>query len=252
MIPIKTQKEIQKMRAACRVVADTHEKVKAFIKPGITTAELDRIAEDFILSVGAKPNFKNYCKYPAATCISVNDVVIHGIPGAYALQEGDLVSIDLGAVLDGWHGDAARTFAVGKVSSAAEKLLTVTRECFFEGIKQARSGRTIGDISHAVQTHAEKNGFSVVRTFCGHGIGRALHEEPQIPNYGVPGQGPRLQAGHVLAIEPMINLGGFAVTVDQTDGWTVRTRDGTLSAHYENTVLITQGEPEILTDTAEK
>ena len=236
------------MRAASRIVADTLKHVEAFIKPGVTTGGLNKIAEDYILSRGAYPNFKNYFGYPAATCISVNDVVIHGIPDAYALREGDIVSLDFGAVKDGYHGDAARTYPVGNVSKEAAKLMAVTRECFYEGLKQARAGRRVGDISRAIQARAEANGYSVVRAFCGHGIGKNLHEDPQIPNYGAPGQGPCLQAGFVLAIEPMVNAGGFEVTVDPVDKWTVRTKDGKLSAHYENTVLITNGGPEVLTE----
>jgi len=250
MIPVKSQTAIEKMRAAGKIVADTLAYVEPFIKPGITTKELDKLAEDFILSRGAKPNFKNYNGYPAATCISVNDAVIHGIPDGYALKDGDIVSLDFGAVLDGYHGDAARTYAVGASSKGAERLISVTRACFYEGLKEARHGRRVGDISNAVQRHAEQNGFSPVQAFAGHGIGRELHEEPPVPNFGAPGQGPLLRAGQVLAIEPMINAGGFAVKVER-DGWTVRTKDGSLSAHYENTVLITYGEPEILTTNNE-
>ena len=245
MIPIKTLKEIEKMRAVNRIVAETHRHVEKYLQKGITTKELDKIAEDFILSCGARPNFKNYGGYPAATCISVNDTVIHGIPDSYALCDGDIVSLDFGAVYGGYHGDAARTHAIGKIPPSAERLITVTRECFFEGIREARAGRRIGGIGKAIQSHAEKNGFSAVRAFCGHGIGKKLHEDPSVPNYGSENQGPLLKAGYVLAIEPMINEGGFAVKIE-SDGWTVKTADGSLSAHYENTVLITNGDPEIL------
>ncbi|MCL2061710.1 MAG: type I methionyl aminopeptidase [Firmicutes bacterium] len=245
MIPIKNAKEIAKMRAVNAIVAAAHRHIQGYLSAGITAKEIDTIVEDFILSQGAKPNFKNLYRYPAATCISINDAVIHGIPKAVALKDGDIVSLDFGAVLDGWHGDAARTYAIGSVSNSAQRLIEVAKECFYQGLAEARAGRRVGDISYAVQAHAEKNGCSIVRSYSGHGIGRRLHEEPAIPNYGAKGQGALLKRGMTLAIEPMINLGGFEVKVD-ADGWTVRTQDGFLSAHYENTVLITDGEPEIL------
>jgi len=246
MIPIKSSQEIEKMRAVNRIVAHALSELEKYIAPGISAIELDRIAEEFVLKSGAKPNFKNYRGFPNSICLSVNDVVIHGIPDGYILKDGDIVSIDMGAVKNGFHGDAARTFAVGNISKEAQNLIDVTRECFFEALKQARVGRRVGDISHAVQVHAEKNGFSVVRPFAGHGIGRHLHEDPSIPNYGAPHQGPLLKAGYTLAIEPMINQGTYAVRVEP-DGWTVRTTDKKLSAHYENTVLITHSDPEVLT-----
>lgn len=245
MISIKNAQEIIKMRKVNQIVAKTHEYIKQFIRPGITTKEIDALAEEFILATGAKPNFKNYNGFPATACISVNDVVVHGIPSSYALKDGDIVSLDFGAVLDGYHADAARTHGVGTISSEAEQLIRVTRECFFEGIKHARANRRLGDISHAIQVHAEKFGYGVVRQMVGHGIGRKLHEEPTVPNYGVGGSGPILKAGYILAIEPMINQGTFKIKFDP-DGWTCRTMDGSLSAHYENTVLITNDEPEIL------
>ena len=247
MISVKNAKEIEKMRAAGKIIGDTHRYVQQFVKPGVTTRELDKLAEDFILSHGARPNFKNYNGFPNAACISVNDVVIHGIPGGYVLKDGDIVSLDFGAELNGYHSDAARTHPVGKISKEAQRLIDVTRECFYEGIKEARAGRRVGDISNAVQVHAERNGFSVVRAFVGHGIGKKLHEEPSIPNFGAAGSGPLLQAGYVLAVEPMINQGSWQIKIEP-DHWTVRTIDGKLSAHYENTLLVTYQAPEILTD----
>ena len=247
MITVKSQADLVKMREACRIVRDVHLYIEQFVKDGVSTAELDRLAEEFILKNGAKPNFKNYHGYPATACISVNDVVVHGIPSEkIILHEGDIVSVDLGAEYKGFHGDAARTHAVGKISEQRQKLIDVTRESFFEGVKNARAGRRLGDISHAVQTHAEKNGFSVVRAMVGHGIGRKLHEDPSVPNYGAAGQGVLLKAGYTLAIEPMINAGAYAVKF-LSDGWTCKTADGSDSAHYENTVLITNDEPQILT-----
>jgi len=247
MIPTKSPKEIQKMRDSCAIVAKAFKELEKHIKIGISTKELDAIAESFILSCGAKPSFKGYRGFPASSCISVNDVVIHGIPNAgRILKDGDIVSIDLGALKDDFHGDAARTFAVGNISKEAARLIDVTKECFFEGLRQARAGRRVGDISNAVQIHAERFGFSVVRNYTGHGIGRKLHEDPSIPNYGATGTGAILKAGYCLAIEPMINQGDFKTTLD-ADKWTVRTADGSLSAHYENTVLITHTDPEILT-----
>ncbi len=235
------------MREACAIVAKTHELLAKHIKAGVTTAQLDALAEEFILSCGAKPNFKHYNGYPATACISVNDVVVHGIPSPdQVLEEGDIVSVDLGAVKDGYHGDAARTYPVGKVSARRQKLIDVTRECFFEGLKEVAPGKRLGDISSAVQSHAEANGFSVVRVMVGHGIGKKLHEEPSIPNFGPPGQGAVLKKGYCLAIEPMINAGTFKVKFD-ADGWTCRTLDGSDSAHYENTVLVTESGYEILT-----
>ncbi len=246
MISIKNALEIEKMRKVNKIVGDTHRHIEKFLRVGITTKELDTIAEDYILSTGAKPNFKNYNGYPATACISVNDVVVHGIPSNYALKDGDIVSIDLGAVLNGYHGDAARTHGIGTISKEAQQLIDVTRESFFKGIEHARSGRRLGDISHAIQVHVEKFGYGIVRQMVGHGIGKRLHEEPSIPNFGSAGQGPILKPGYTLAIEPMINEGVYAIKFDN-DGWTCRTKDGKLSAHYENTVLITNCDPEILT-----
>ncbi|WP_297630576.1 type I methionyl aminopeptidase [uncultured Clostridium sp.] len=246
MIFLKNDSEISKMRAAGRIVGETLLLLEKNIKPGISTADLNKIADDFIVSRGAKPSFKGLYGFPAALCISINDEIIHGIPGKYILKDGDIVSVDCGAYLDGFHGDAARTFPVGNVTEEAKKLIEVTRQSFFEGIKYAKKGYRLSDISHAIQSHAEAHGFSVVKNFVGHGIGRDLHEDPEVPNFGNPGKGPILNNGMVLAIEPMINVGSFR-TKTLKDGWTVVTSDGSLSAHYENTIAILPDGPEILT-----
>ena len=218
------------------------------VKPGVSTKEIDRAVNEYIVSQGAKPSFLNYNGFPASACISVNSTVIHGIPGGYILKEGDIVSVDVGAFYQGFHGDCAATYACGAISTEAQKLIDVTKQSFFEGIRFARKGARVLDISHAIQTYVESKGFSVVRSFVGHGVGRKLHEEPEVPNFGAPGRGPRLLPGMTLAIEPMVNVGTYDVKVLK-DGWTTVTADGKLSAHYENTVLITDGEPEILTVT---
>jgi methionyl aminopeptidase len=246
MIIIKSNQEIEIMRSAGKIVAETLLLVEEKIKPGITTAELDRIAEEFITKHGARPSFKGLYGFPSSLCISVNEQVVHGIPGAYVLREGDIVSIDCGACLNGFHGDAARTFPVGKVSDEAKALIDVTKDCFFEGIKFAQVGNNLTDISNGIQRYVESSGFSVVRDFVGHGIGKNVHEDPDIPNFGKPGKGPKLVEGMVLAIEPMINAGGFKVRTLK-DNWTVVTSDKSLSAHYENTVAILPDGPEILT-----
>lgn len=238
--------EIEYMRNAGKVVADTLATIEAVIKPGITTAEINKLAEEFILEQGAKPSFKGYGGFPASICASVNDEVIHGIPDNRVLQEGDIISVDCGAVLNGFHGDAARTFPVGKISKEAEELIRVTKECFFKGVEKAKVNNRLTDISAAVQIYAESFGYSVVRDFVGHGIGKSMHEDPQVPNYGTAGRGPKLSHGMVLAIEPMINIGKFNIKV-KPNGWTVVTSDGSLSAHYENTVAILNSGPEILT-----
>ena len=248
MIPVKNERELAVMRQACRITAAARALAGEMVRPGVTTKEIDKAVHDFIVAQGAKPSFLNYHGYPASACISVNNVVIHGIPGGYKLQEGDIVSVDVGAYWKGFHGDCAATFACGRISPTAEKLISVTKQSFFEGIKMARQGYRVSDISHAVQSYVEENGFSVVRTFVGHGVGEKLHEEPEVPNYGSPGRGPRLIKGMTLAIEPMVNVGGADVRILR-DKWTTVTSDGSLSAHYENTVLITDGEPEILTVT---
>jgi len=252
MIVIKSEKEIELMKEPCRIVALALQKMEESIKPGMTTKDLDKIAETVLKQNGAKPSFKGQQgfegskPYPAIICASVNHQVIHGIPGDYVLKEGDIVSVDMGAYKNGYHGDAARTFAVGEISEQAKKLIEVTKQSFFEGLKMAKVGNRVSDISHAVQSYVEQYGFSVVRDFVGHGVGKELHEEPQVPNYGKPGRGPRLQKGMVIAVEPMINEGTFEIEILR-DGWTVVTADGKLSAHYENTFVITEGEAEILT-----
>lgn len=246
MIYIKSRKEIELMREAGRIVAQAHELIREAIKPGITTGELDQIAERHILKMGAAPAFKGYRGFPASICASVNHEVVHGIPGPRELEEGDIISIDIGAVHKGYYGDAARTHAVGKIGRQAQELIKVTKESFYEGIRFAKVGYRLSDISHAIQSHIEGHGFSVVRNYVGHGIGTSMHEEPQIPNYGPPGKGPRLREGMALAIEPMVNIGTYDVKV-LSDGWTVVTLDGEYSAHYENTIAITDEEPEILT-----
>lgn len=246
MILIKDDLALDLMRKAGKVVGETLLLLENEIKPGISTKELDRIAEEFIREQGAIPSFKGLYGFPASLCISVNNQVVHGIPGGYILKDGDIVSIDCGAYLNGFHGDAARTFPVGNVSEGAKRLIQVTRDCFFEGIKFAQIGNRLTDISHAIQRHVEANGFSVVKSFVGHGIGRDLHEDPEVPNFGRPGRGPILTKGMVLAIEPMVNEGSFRVRTLK-DNWTVVTSDGSLSAHYENTVAILPDGPEILT-----
>lgn len=220
----------------------------SMVRPGVKTKDIDKAVYDFIVSHGAKPSFLHYGGFPASACISVNDVVIHGIPDGRVLKEGDIVSVDVGAQWEGFHGDCAATFACGEISSTAQKLIDVTQQSFFEGLQYAKQGGRVSDISHAVQAYVEKNGFSVVRNFVGHGVGANLHEEPEVPNFGNPGRGPRLIKGMTIAIEPMVCEGGYEVRVLK-DKWTTVTCDGSLAAHYENTVLITDGEPEILTVT---
>ena len=246
MIFTKNDKEIDLMRSAGRIVAETLLLIEQKVRPGITTKELDRIAEEFILSKGAKPSFKGLYGFPGALCISVNKVVVHGIPGGYVLKDGDIVSVDCGAFLNGFHGDAARTFAVGNISEEARKLIKVTEESFFKGIEKAKVGNRLTDISHEIQNYVETYGFSVVKEFVGHGIGRSVHEDPEVPNFGIPGRGPKLVKGMALAIEPMVNVGSSKVKT-LNDDWTVVTSDGSLSAHYENTIVILPDGPEILT-----
>lgn len=241
----RTKEEIDKLRAAGQLVARTLRELGQRVRPGVTTAELDRIAEGFIRDHGARPAFKGYRGFPASICPSVNEEVVHGIPGPRELREGDVVGIDVGVEMDGYYGDAALTFAVGDVDEQSRKLMQVTRDALMAGIAQARPGNRVGDISSAVQRHVEAHGFSVVRALVGHGIGREMHEEPAVPNFGTPGRGPRLWTGQVLAIEPMVNVGGFEV-VTRDDGWTVATKDGTRSAHFEHTVAVGPEGPEIL------
>ena len=248
MISIKNEHELVSMREACKITAAARALAGEMVKPGVSTKAIDKAVHDFIVSQGAKPSFLHYSGYPASACISVNATVIHGIPSGYILKEGDIVSVDVGAFYKGFHGDCAATFPCGEISDEAAKLIQVTRQSFFEGLRLATQGNRVSDISHAIQTYVESNGFSVVRSFVGHGVGRQLHEEPEVPNYGKPGHGPRLLKGMTIAIEPMVNVGVYDVHVLK-DGWTTVTADGKLSAHYENTVLITYVEPEILTVT---
>jgi len=246
-VHLRNRDEVEAIRAAAQLVARTLQLMRREVRAGVTTIELDRMAEEFIRSHGGRPSFKGYRGFPASICSSVNDQVVHGIPGPRELKDGDIVGIDVGVELEGYHGDAAWTFPVGEVSDEAKRLLQVTREALAMGIAQARPGGRIGDISHAVQSHVEAAGFSVVRELVGHGIGREMHEEPQVPNYGPPGRGPRLMVGQVLAIEPMVNIGGAEV-VTGSDGWTIATRDGSLSAHFEHTVAVGATGPVILSD----
>lgn len=247
MIVLKTERELKLMREAGRISAGALKLVGEAVEPGVSTAELDRIAERYILSQGAKPNFKGYNGFPATACISINDQVIHGIPSKkQIIRKGDIVSVDLGAVFEGYHGDNAATFAVGDISLEAQRLMDTTRQSLYEGIKMARAGGRIGDISSAVQQYVEARGYSVVRQYVGHGVGASLHEAPEVPNFGTAGRGVRLLPGMTLAIEPMVNMGSERVKV-MPDGWTVLTVDGKLSAHFEHTVVITADGPQVLT-----
>lgn len=248
MISIKSPREIEAMRKAGRLTAQARALAGSMVRPGVTTHEIDTAVRRFIESHGAKPSFLGYGGFPGSACISVNDVVIHGIPGSLKLKEGDIVSVDVGAYVDGFHGDCAATYPCGQVSPEAIKLIQVTQQSFWEGIKMARTGMRVSDIGHAVQTYVEGYGFSVVRDFVGHGVGARLHEAPEVRNFGPAGHGPRLQPGMTLAVEPMVCAGGWQVKV-LSDKWTTVTQDGSLAAHYENTILITDGEPEILTVT---
>lgn len=246
MINIKSTSEIMKMRQSGEILSRALFELERNIRPGVTTKELDRIAYDFIKSQGAIPSFLNYHGFPASICASVNDTVIHGIPDSTSLKDGDIISIDIGVVKDGYHTDAARTWAVGRISDEAKRLIEVTKQSFFEGLKYARHGERLFSISATIQDYVESHGYSIVRNYCGHGIGKDLHEDPEIPNYGSFGHGIRLCKGMTIAVEPMVNEGGFE-TKCLKDGWTVKTKDGSLAAHYENTILITDSEPELLT-----
>lgn len=246
MIVLKRPDEIEKMRAAGRLVGQLLEEIGRRVRPGVTTRDLDRFAEEFIRRHGGVPSFKGYRGYPASICTSVNEQVVHGIPADRRLREGDILSVDVGVVLDGYHGDAARTFPVGEVDERARHLLEVTERALWAGIEQARAGNHVSDIGHAIQRVVEAAGLSVVREFVGHGIGRAMHEDPQVPNYGLPGRGPRLRPGMTLAIEPMVNEGASDVTILE-DRWTAVTVDGSRSAHFEHTVAITEDGPVVLT-----
>ena len=246
MVAIKSKKEIELMKIAGRITGETLKVIEEHVKPGISTEEIDRIAEQYIKKQGCTPSFKNYAGFPKSVCASVNAEIIHGIPSKKPLKEGDILSIDVGACYKGYHGDAARTFAVGKISDEAQRLIDVTRESFFKGIEFAKEGYRISDISGAIQNYVEENGYSVLRKYCGHGVGRNLHEDPEVPNYVSAMRGIRIKAGMCLAIEPMVNQGTKDGYVASND-WTVITKDGKLSAHYENSVLITDGEPYLLT-----
>ena len=254
MVDIKSKREIEQMREACRVTALVHKEIEKAIKPGMTTLELDKIAEKVIRENGGIPAEKGYPSYqkgvpdfPGSICVSINDEVIHGIPsGRTKIKDGDIVSVDLVVEKNGFHGDAARTYLVGEVSNEAKRLVEITKQAFFEGIKYARAGNRLGDVCHAIGSFVERNGYSVVKEFQGHGIGRSMHEDPGIPNYGKPGKGIKLEPGMTLAIEPMVIQGNSDI-LELDDGWTIITEDGSLAAHYENTILITEKEPEILT-----
>ncbi|GAB7387274.1 type I methionyl aminopeptidase [Bacillaceae bacterium] len=246
MIIYKTRDEIEIMRQAGRIVALTHKELAKAIKPGITTKELDEMAEHFIRKHGAKPSFKGYGGFPGSICTSVNDELVHGIPSDRKLMDGDIISLDIGAEYQGYHGDSAWTYPVGTIAPQAQKLLRVTEESLYKGLEKAKPNARLSDISHAIQTYVEAHGMSIVREYVGHGIGRNLHEDPQIPNYGPPGRGPRLKPGMVLAIEPMVNAGKRHVKT-LADNWTVVTVDGSLCAHFEHTIVITEDGYEILT-----
>lgn len=246
MITCKSDKELTYMRDAGRIVALTHQELAKAVRPGVTTKELDNIAESFIRKEGAVPAFKGYHGFPATICASINEEVVHGIPSVRQLNNGDIISIDIGAIIDGFFGDAAVTLPVGDVTEEAMRLLKVTEESLSIGIQQALEGNRLTDISHAIQSHVESHGMAVVKDYVGHGIGSSMHEEPQIPNFGRPGRGPRLKSGMTLAIEPMVNLGTWEVKTLE-DNWTVVTQDRSLSAHFEHTIAITDKGPEILT-----
>jgi len=251
VILIKSKKEIDYIRESCRIVAETLQLLKVNVKTGITTLELDKIAEDYIRSNNAAPAFKGYSQggapgFPGSICASVDDEVVHGIPGSRVLKDGEIISIDIGVLKNGYFGDAALTVAVGNISREKQKLMEVTERSLYLGIQQAVAGNKVHDISSAVQTYVEDNGFSIVRDLCGHGVGKFLHEDPSIPNFGKKGTGPKLKNGMTLAIEPMVNAGKYSVTT-ANDGWTILTADGSISAHFEHTILINNSSPEILT-----
>jgi len=250
LIHLKSGRELEAMRKAGALTARARALAGSMVEVGVTTLEIDREVRKLIEKEGGRPAFLGYNGFPGSACISINEEVIHGIPGSRVIQMGDIVSVDVGAVLDGFYGDCAASFLAGEASDEAKQLVEVTRQSFYAGLRFCREGYRISDISHAIQTHAEEHGYAVVRDFIGHGIGRSLHEAPEVPNFGKAGRGVRLQAGMTLAIEPMINAGHYGVSILE-DGWTVTTADGSLSAHYENTVLITDGEPEILTRLGE-
>ena len=245
MVNIRSEKEIQLIADSCQIVADTLDMLTAQVEPGVKISDLDKLAEEFIISKGARPAFKGYMGFPATLCVSVDEAVVHGIPTDRYLEEGQIVGIDCGAEKEGYYGDHARTFSIGKISASKQKLMDITKDCLLKGISEAKPGNYVSDIGHAIQLLAESNGFSVVRELVGHGIGSSLHEEPQVPNYGNPKQGYRLTEGMCIAIEPMINMGKKEITTD-SDGWTIRTKDGQVSAHFEHTIAITSNGPKIL------
>ena len=247
MIELKSAREIGLMRRGGHILSEVMDRLRTSVKPGMSTLEIDLDIEGFIRSRGALPAFKGYRGFPATVCISINDEVVHGIPSAHRhIKEGDIVGLDLGCIVEGYYADCAFTLAVGDVPPRVQELLDVTRESLELGIKECRPGRRLYDVSHAIQSHVERHGFSVVRAFVGHGIGRALHEEPQVPNFGDPGRGPQLRTGMVLAIEPMVTMGGWEVRI-LDDGWTAVTQDGSLAAHFEHTIAVTDSGPEVLT-----
>ena len=245
MVYKRSENEIKMISRSCQIVADTIDMLSEFVVPGALISDLDKKAENFITSQGARPAFKGYMGFPSTLCISIEDAVVHGIPGDIELKEGQIVGIDCGAEVNGYYGDHAKTFSVGKISDEKKKLMDITEESLYKGIEKAVPGNFVGDIGHAVQTHAESNGFSVVRELVGHGIGENLHEEPQVPNYGIPNQGYKLHTGMCIAIEPMINLGGREIYTAK-DGWTILTADGKASAHFEHTIAILDDGPKIL------
>ena len=250
MVHIRTDREISLIAASCQIVADTLNMLSDHINPGVRIIDLDKMAEEFILSRDARPAFKGYMGFPSTLCVSVDDEVVHGIPSDRYLEEGQIVGIDCGAEKEGYYGDHAITFSVGKVSESRKKLMQTTKDCLMKGIAEAKPGNFVSDIGYAIQTHAEGNGYSVVRELVGHGIGSSLHEEPQIPNYGTPNQGYKLCEGMCIAIEPMINMGNKEVKTD-SDGWTIRTSDGEVSAHFEHTIAITSDGPKILSKVSQ-
>jgi methionyl aminopeptidase len=246
LIVLKSPDEIKRMADSCRIVAEVLDGIKKYVSPGVATKELDEFAESFIIKRGARPAFKGYKGYPASVCTSVNEQVVHGIPSVSRLKEGDIISLDIGVYYKGFYGDAAITVPVGKIDGKAEKLLLATEKALYLGIEKAVIGNRLSDVSAAIQDYAESEGFSVVRELVGHGIGRQLHEEPQVPNFGKPGQGPEIKEGMTLAIEPMVNEGGWEVVL-LNDGWTTVTKDGSLSAHFEHTIAVTKDKNSILT-----
>jgi methionyl aminopeptidase len=249
VIELKSAREIGLMRRAGHILSEVMQRLRTTVKAGMTTLEIDADVEEFIRSKGARPAFKGYRGFPATVCISINEEVVHGIPSAHRhVKEGDIVGLDLGCIVEGYYADCAFTLAVGEVPARVQELLDVTRQSLELGIVECRPGRRLSDVSHAIQTHVERHGFSVVRAFVGHGIGRALHEEPQVPNFGDPGRGPQLRPGMVLALEPMVTMGSWEVRI-LDDGWTAVTKDGSLAAHFEHTIAVTESGPEVLTST---